>query len=127
MRRPRDRRARSRPGRRVPEPFAAAVAYVLRQRSTSRSSASSARRRRRRLKAARTTRSTWWALTHAEHKYAARDLGRHEAARRHRPRAGDGAEGAAARRAVRRARRADARAAAGRADADRRARPAARC
>ena len=31
------------------------------------------------------------ASTHAEHKYAARDLGRHEAARRHRARAGDGA------------------------------------
>ena len=41
------------------------------------------------------------------------DLGRHEAARRHRPRARHGAEGAAARRAVRRARRADPRASAG--------------
>ena len=38
---------------------------------------------------------------------------RHEAARRHRAGAGDGAEGAAARRAVRRARRADPRASAG--------------
>ena len=49
---------------------------------------------------------------------AGRDLRRHEAARRHRPRAGDGAEGAAARRAVRRAGRADPRAPAGLGDGD---------
>ena len=41
------------------------------------------------------------------------DLRRHEAARRHRPRARHGAQGAAARRAVRRTRRADPRASAG--------------
>ena len=46
------------------------------------------------------------------------NLRRHEAARRHCPRAGDGAEGAAARRAVRRARRADPRASAGLGDGD---------
>ena len=46
------------------------------------------------------------------------DLRRHEAARRPRPRAGDGAEGAAARRAVRRARCADPRAPAGLGDGD---------
>ena len=46
------------------------------------------------------------------------DLGRHEAARRHRPRAGHGAQGAAAGRAVRRARCADARAPAGLGDGD---------
>ena len=51
---------------------------------------------------------------------SARDLGRHEAAGRHRTRAGDGAEGAAARRAVRRPRRADPRPPAGRAAEDRR-------
>ena len=46
------------------------------------------------------------------------DLRRHEAARRHRPRARHGAEGAAAGRAVRRARCADARAPAGFGDGD---------
>ena len=46
------------------------------------------------------------------------NLRRHEAARRPRPRARDGAEGAAARRAVRRARCADPRASAGRGDGD---------
>ena len=46
------------------------------------------------------------------------NLRRHEAARRHRARARDGAEGAAARRAVRRARRAHARAPAGLGDGD---------
>ena len=44
------------------------------------------------------------------------DLRRHEAARRHRPRARHGAQGAAAGRAVRRARRADPRAPAGHGD-----------
>ena len=55
------------------------------------------------------------------------NLRRHEAARRHRPRAGDGAEGAAARRAVRRARCADARASAGLGDGDPRRSSATRC
>ena len=50
----------------------------------------------------------------------ARDLRRHEAARGHRPGAGDGAEDAADGRALRRAGRADARQAAGRAAEDRR-------
>ena len=54
-----------------------------------------------------------------------RNLRRHEAAGGHRPRAVDGTQGAAAGRAVRRARRADPRQAAGRAAADRRQDPAA--
>ena len=57
-------------------------------------------------------------MGHALAQAAARDLRRHEAARGHRARAGDGAQGAADGRAVRRARRADARASAGRAAED---------
>ena len=66
-------------------------------------------------------------LAHAAHQAAERNFGRNEAARRHRARAVDGAQGAAARRAVRRARRADARASAGRVDARSSRRRAARC
>ena len=60
-------------------------------------------------------------MAHALNKRPARDLGRHEAARGHRAGAGDGAQGAVDGRAVWRARRADARAPAGRVAEDRRA------
>ena len=75
---------------------------------------------------ARWPRWSWWAWAHAAAQAPARDLRRHEAARGHRPRAGDGAQGAADGRALRRARRADARQAAGRAAEDRRAHRTAR-
>ena len=57
-------------------------------------------------------------MAHAKDKRPARDLRRHEAARRHRPRPGHGAQGAAAGRAVRRAGRADPRPPAGQRDGD---------
>ncbi|MCK7502316.1 MAG: hypothetical protein MZW92_79945 [Comamonadaceae bacterium] len=63
-------------------------------------------------------------MAHAAAQAPARDLRRHEAARGHRPRAGDGAQDAADGRALRRAGRADPRQAAGRADEDRRHAPA---
>ena len=121
-------RARPRPRRGVPEPFAAALAHRLRERQARASTRCSAGPRR----SGRAPR-----LGHAQSRpradgprqgqAPARDLRRHEAARRHRPRAGDGAEGAAARRAVRRARRADPRPSAGLGDGDPSRSSATRC
>ena len=85
----RGRRARSRPRRRVPEPLAAAVADRLRQR---RARGRQGVRQHARRKAERhdwvDAQSRSRADGARQGQAPARDLRRHEAARRHRPRAG---------------------------------------
>ena len=62
VRQPRDRRARPRAGRGVPEPLAAAVAHLLRQRAPGgRACVRRAARPRRSSTSARARRSSWWA------------------------------------------------------------------
>ena len=127
-REPGGQRAGPRPRRGVPEPLAAAVAHRLRERAA---------RGRQGVLAGKRSRAERDAVDHAQSRTgpdgarqgqaAGGDLRRHEAARRHRPRARHGAQGAAARRAVRRARCADPRAPAGRGDGDPRTSSATRC
>ena len=122
------RRARPRPRHRLPEPLAAALAHRLRQRRASPSTRCSAvveeQGRAPRLGDAQSRAGADGA---GQGQAPARDLRRHEAARRHRPRARHGAQGAADGRAVRRARRADPRPPAGQRDGDPRAGSATRC
>ncbi len=104
--------------RRVPEPLAAALAHRLRQRAPRRGQGVLRHQVAQGAPRLDHAQSRAGADGACQGQAADGDLRRHEAARRHRPRARHGAQGAAARRAVRRARRAHARAPAGLGDGD---------
>ena len=115
---PRGERAGPGPRGRVPEPLAAAVAHRLRQRRDRGEQGVRRQEVARRAPRLGDAQSRSRADGARQGQAPGRDLRRHEAARRPRARAVDGAEGAAARRAVRRARCAHPRAPAGLGDGD---------
>ena len=107
------RRAGARPRHRLPEPFAAAMAHRLRQRRDRRRQGVRLVQDQGRAPRLGDAQSRAGADGAGQGQAPARGLRRHEAARRHRPRARHAAQGAADGRAVRRARRADPRPSAG--------------
>ena len=107
------RRAGPRPRHRLPEPFAAAVAHRLRQRRHRRRQGVRLVQDQGRAPRLGDAQSRAGADGAGQGQAPARGLRRHEAARRHRPRARHAAQGAADGRAVRRARCADPRPSAG--------------